>query len=239
MSADFLLYCRPSTTDDIILNNLSPPDLFRYSRANKGANQVVSSYMKRAFNIQNVMGRFFSETEMSYFLFLQSRTGMLISGSTALQLFERTVYPESDLDLYVEHRYCKVIASWLVTIGYAFKPRPGHSEKLEEALGTTTPVQLINFVSSSVVDYLDSRIINVYNFQKSNSDCKIQLITSRHSPLEVILKFHSSKCHYFITFHCYLHPITISMCHEFDHARKGLFTISSRYIQRTSLPRRL
>jgi hypothetical protein len=162
--------------------------------------------MKRAFNIQNVMGRFFSEAEMSHFRSLQSCTGMLISGSTALQFFERTFYPESDLDLYVEHRYCRMIALWLVSIGYSYQPRPGHPDhdqlepqNLEEALGPTPPElngtsASIRFLPSSIVDYSDSGVIKVYNFHKSDSDCKIQLITSRHSPMELILKFHSSTC---------------------------------------------
>ena len=156
--------------------------------------------MRRAFNLENLMSRFFTETEISHFRSLQSRTGMLISGSTALQFFERTFYPESDLDLYVEHRYCKVIALWLVTVGYSFEPRPGHPDQLEEALSVAPHVfpRTTQFLSSAIVDYEDSGVINVYNFRRSDPDCKIQLITSRHSPLELILKFHSSTCNYFL-----------------------------------------
>lgn len=156
--------------------------------------------MKRTFNVQNIMGRFFTDSQISHFRSLQSQTGLLISGSTAVQFFERTFYPESDLDLYVEHRYCKVIALWLVTIGYSYEARAGHPDQLEQALGTTPwkggPMR---FLSSSIVDYSNSGVINVYNFHKSDSDCKIQLITSRHSPLELILKFHSTTVMNLIT----------------------------------------
>lgn len=126
---------------------------------------------------------------------------MLISGSTALQFFERTFYPESDLDLYVEHRYCKTIALWLVAIGYSYEAREGHPEQLEEALGTTPPkiVGTLDFLSSHIADYPDSGIIQVFNFHKSDSDCKIQLITSHHSPLELILKYHSTAVMNLIT----------------------------------------
>lgn len=187
--------------EQLSFDSLSPPDLFRYSRTSKTANQVVSSYIKRAFNVENVLGRFFTDPQISHFRSLQSQTGMLISGSTALQFFERTFYPESDLDLYVEHRYCRVIALWLVAIGYSYEARAGHPDELEEALGPT-PVgngPSMRFLSSAIVDYSDSGVIKVYNFHKSDTGCKIQLITSRHSPLELILKFHSTTVMNLIT----------------------------------------
>ena len=53
---------------------------------------------------------------------------MLISGSIALQFFERMFYPESDLDIYVEIRYYKVIVSWLIGIGYIYEPHPGQKK---------------------------------------------------------------------------------------------------------------
>ncbi|KAF8802204.1 hypothetical protein BYT27DRAFT_7197291 [Phlegmacium glaucopus] len=170
----------PSTTDDSLFDHLPPIDLLRYSRASKTTYEAVSSYMRRSFNLNKLMGRFFTENEMSCFRSWQSRTGMLISGSTALQFFDRTFYPESDLDIYVEHRYCKAIAFWLIDIGYTYKPRPRYSDQdLAEALRITT-------------EYLNCGVANVYDFHKSNPDRKIQLITSHHSPLEPILNFHST-----------------------------------------------
>ncbi len=39
-----------------------------------------------------------------------------------MQFFDRDTYPDSDLDVYVEHRYVRVLTDWLVNIGYEYKP---------------------------------------------------------------------------------------------------------------------
>lgn len=191
--------CRPSTTDDLLFDHLSPPDLLRYSRASKTAHWIVSSYMRRNFNLQKSIGRFFTKNQISQFRYLQSKSGMLISGSTALQFFERVLYPEFDLDIYVDNRYFKWIAIWLTNIGYTYESRPG--QDLAQALRMTTHVfsRAIKFLPPSTSEYSNFGVASVYNFHKSDDlDCKIQLITSHHSPLELILKFHSSACSYSI-----------------------------------------
>lgn len=52
----------------------------------------------------------------------------------------------------------------------------------------------IKFLPPSTAEYLDCRVAYVYNFQKFRPDRKIRLITSHHSPLELILKFYSGTC---------------------------------------------
>jgi len=144
--------------------------------------------MRRTFNLHRLLGRFFTENEMSYFRSLQSQTGLLISGSTALQFFERVFYPESDLDLYVEKRYSRVVVVWLISIGYTYEPRPGSDQSLQKALEPVSE----DFVHPLTEDYLNFGVVNVHNFHKSDPDCKIQLVVSRRSPLEPILTFHST-----------------------------------------------
>lgn len=126
---------------------------------------------------------------------------MFISGSTALQFFDRSFYPDSDLDIYVEHRYCKPIARWLEIIGYSFQPRKTYQSEmlgiaLEETLSTEPDFDMNNlpqgFFESTSMGYFGRGVANVYNFHKINPDRKIQLITSYYSPLEIVLNFHSS-----------------------------------------------
>ncbi|KAF8148270.1 hypothetical protein B0H34DRAFT_737622 [Crassisporium funariophilum] len=184
----------PSTTDDVLFDHLSPGNLLRYGRACKETNQAVKSYMRRNFQLSRLLGRFFTPIEMSYFRYWQSRAGVLISGSIALQFFDRTFYPGSDLDLYVEHRYSEPIAWWLVSIGYTYKPRKEQGNRtLKEALLRTSIVspQLDDFFTLES-DYDQGGVANVYDFYKHNANCKIQLITTHHSSLEVILGFHST-----------------------------------------------
>src|SRR5260221_4362327 len=108
---------RTSTTDDAILHGLSPAPLIRYSQINKTTQQIAYSYMRREFSVNRVLSRFFTPIELLSFHYLQSKTEMFISGSTALQFFDRTNYPQSDLDLYVEHKFRVNIVTWLMSIG--------------------------------------------------------------------------------------------------------------------------
>jgi hypothetical protein len=59
----------------------------------------VKDYFARAFNIEKRLSRYFDDPKS--FRKLQAETLTVISGSTALQFFQRNFYPESDLDLYV------------------------------------------------------------------------------------------------------------------------------------------
>lgn len=198
---------RPATSDDLLFSVLSPADLLRYSRTCRTAHGAVSAYFRRTLIIQPLLSRFFTAVEIMYFRYWQSRAGMFISGSAALQFFNREVYADSDLDIYVEHRYCPDIAYWLRSIGYTFVPRPKYQEEdLEEALRQNMaydnvnfeiPEQISAFFESTSMGYFGRGVANVYNFTKSDPSRKIQLITSFHSPLEVVLNFHSSVFTYF------------------------------------------
>ena len=146
---------------------------------------------------------------------------MVISGSTALQFFQRVLYPESDLDLYVEHRYRRPIALWLASIGYRYVPArtkvtsehldPDHDVEsisatqstLEEALAANV-IQLTEnaidfnqrppiFFYGSGGGYLDAT--SILNFERRDEfyhHRKIQVISTPRSPVELIINFHSS-----------------------------------------------
>ena len=157
--------------------------------------------MKRAFNLDKLLSRFFSHPEILRFRELQCFTGMLISGSIALQFFERVVYPDSDLDLYIEHRFSRQVADWLIDIGYKYAPLPGppNPQSLEEAFRLNPhnrpyipgiAVLLKDIIFSVEKDYVTSPF--VFNFEKQNPRRKIQLISSLLSPIQRILGFHSS-----------------------------------------------
>jgi hypothetical protein len=159
--------------------------------------------MRRTFFLERILERFFTPPEIYYFRVLQSQTQMFISGSTALQFFDRSLYPDSDLDIYVEHRSRQTIVAWLRGIGYEFKPRQIRNSNvtfsLEEEMGVTVEPYCTGgspsapFFEPEITGYFGRGVTNVYNFFKYNPERKIQLITSNQSPLEVVLNFHSSK----------------------------------------------
>ncbi|KIM38281.1 hypothetical protein M413DRAFT_448016 [Hebeloma cylindrosporum] len=184
----------PATTDDFFFRCLSPVELHRYSQTSKAAHNTVKSYLQRAFQLEHVLGPYFTSPQILEFRRLQFETGTFISGSTALQFFDRTVYPESDLDLYVERRYHAPIALWLESIGYIYCPPEDSTPQsdtftLAQALSANArhgPQMSINS------EYAGPSFI--YNFQKSGSSRRIQLILSQSDrpPIEMLLNFHST-----------------------------------------------
>lgn len=99
---------------------VSPATLIRLSRTCRDMQAIVSSYAVEAFDIDCHLSQFFLDP--SNFRSLQARTGTLVSGSSALQFFDRSCYVGSDLDLYTPGDSCKVMGDYLLAIGYTFVP---------------------------------------------------------------------------------------------------------------------
>ena len=66
-------------------------------------------------------------------------------------------------------------------------------KNLDEILNTVILIDGPGFAQPSTADYMDFGVANVYDFHKSDDPAsKIQLVVSHYSPLEPILRFHSS-----------------------------------------------
>ncbi|KAI0677691.1 hypothetical protein C8Q78DRAFT_1066155 [Trametes maxima] len=129
------------------------------------------------------------------------RTGTLISGSTALQFFDRTLYPESDLDLYVHMRHRREVGRWLLEEGYKFVPSPYQDPRLE--------IEVVHGMSRGANGiYHIPGVSAILTFTKpapgkqdALSDAaggqeertlKVQVIVAKNTPMEAILAFHST-----------------------------------------------
>jgi len=194
--------CRPSTTDDAIFDNLQPKELLRYSQASRTTHDAVSSYIRRNFILQRVLGRYFSDNDILELRHMQYNTGALISGSTVLQFFDRSYYPESDLDIYVRFDCRRDIALWLEKKGYTMQPyakNPGANlcDVLDEM--TMQP--------SDDPFYPGSFIILEFLKNRGDIKSKIQLLLANDCPIASILRFHSSE--YFSASRRSLQPVTI------------------------------
>ena len=171
----------------MILDRCSARSLVLLLRTNRSLNAIVTTYIKRTYDLYPILLRYF--TDPLSFRYLQAYTGTLISGSTALQFFDRSLYPESDLDLYVPKSWAKEVGHFLLRAGYRFSPRRSQH-----------PTFYIAIRAKRVVDataaYGHFRgIAGVFNFKKIASDgtkLKIQLMVAVRSPMEVILRYHSS-----------------------------------------------
>ncbi|KAJ7595217.1 hypothetical protein C8J56DRAFT_1114950 [Mycena floridula] len=156
-----------STAHDLICSCLSAKDLIALSRLNSVSWSCVAAYYRRAHNINKFLSRYFSSDEwIDRFRWLQAETGVLISGSTALQFFDRTLYPESDMDLYVHRDFSPQVAHFLL-----------ESAVLERA-------------AVKQPEYGFAGMIDVFDFV--HEDRRIQLISALESPLDIILRYHST-----------------------------------------------
>lgn len=186
---------RPSTTDDPFLDGLEPRELLRFSRLCAAAKLKVDSYMSRKFSIYRILDRFFDHNDSIEFRFLMRSTGLIVSGSSALQLFDRSLYEESDLDLFVNRRHADLVATWVLKRGYEFEL------SLVQKNESLSYDDLIFFEPRDLTEdcfttFSDTRFyygFNVLNFVNRNTGRKVQVILAKDCPVSLILNFHSSQ----------------------------------------------
>lgn len=174
---------------ELICTNLlpfcSPASFLCLSRTCRSVRAAVREYMRRSFKINRILSRFF--TSPLSFRQIQAETGTLIFGSSILQFFDRSFYPKSDLDIYVpstkEHETLTV-ANFLLKEGYKYVPDSGQHVDFNVAASG-------DMFNDSDVD----KVIEVFAFNKYSEGgdiLRIELMVSRHNPIDVILMFHSS-----------------------------------------------
>ncbi|RDB26093.1 hypothetical protein Hypma_006903 [Hypsizygus marmoreus] len=153
----------PATTDNALFSCLDPRSLYRYGRTCEDAHLAVASYTRRAFDIQDLLLRYFEISECVEFRTLQATTGLLISGSSTIEFFLRRRFQKSDLDLFVEHRYAEPVGQWLMQVGYEFVSRPNQNSAYPEVLSMTMADERLSYDDP---EYLGQGIAAVLTFQK-------------------------------------------------------------------------
>ncbi|TDL16736.1 hypothetical protein BD410DRAFT_730928 [Rickenella mellea] len=178
---------RPSITDRLF-DHCSPATILRVKRTCKLAETAVKLYMSTAYDVDRHLRRFVRDPVG--LRNLMRRTGAIISGSFALQVMDRTVYPEGDLDLYVFQRDYIEIGNWFLRhsgFPYSFQPFPFQSPDFERALFSK---------HESQPEYDIPSISGVANFTCMNdedgSDRKVQIIVAKRAPIQCVLEFHST-----------------------------------------------
>ncbi|TBU53566.1 hypothetical protein BD310DRAFT_937845 [Dichomitus squalens] len=217
---------------------LSAAALCRVASTCRTAHASVQSYIGVAFNVDRLLSRFFpsaspgcsatcphdhTHTEEHVraraFRSLQAATGTLISGSTALQFFDRTFWPESDLDLYVHARHRREVGRWLIAEGYRFKPtrfqdlfeveimeclakRPDGIYSMPGVLAVFTFVKPLPGLGTprrtpTPEPVEEGEVISLPDSSDTEEDeepkeLKVQVIVTKNTPMECILGFHST-----------------------------------------------
>ncbi|KAJ7123889.1 hypothetical protein C8R43DRAFT_42756 [Mycena crocata] len=135
------------------------------------------------FNLTRLLSPFFGDAaEVERFRWIQAQTATVISGSIALQYFNRMTWPDSDMDMYTDRSSAVTPVQFIISNGYTFDPRLSQKKDVF--------AQLSESVKDRPVSYLGRGIADVLDFHKG--DKKIQLIIATSTPMEVILSFHST-----------------------------------------------
>ena len=186
-----------------IFAHCSPRSLLRFRRVSRAAQQAVQDYMDRAFNVNKHLSRYFRDPLA--FRSLQARTAAIVSGSFALQFFDRTYYPESDLDIYTHpERSLLDVGLYLQSEGYTFEPyswQQGRWRDEVDQLCTRMNAHVDALENedevSELYDMKGTRA--VYTFVRdpapgapAATTRKVQIIVARSTPLRALLDFHSS-----------------------------------------------
>ncbi|KAI0782546.1 hypothetical protein C8Q75DRAFT_727557 [Abortiporus biennis] len=180
-----------------ILDHCSPRDICRLYASCKPARAAIQSYFTR-YRLNGLLSRFFTRPDCIEFRKMQARTSTLISGSFALQFFDRSFYLGSDLDIYVSMHTRREVGFWLLQHGYTFAPKPHQKSGFEEAVEDKNSLSGLFIPGFGPEKYRIMRgVAGVFDFVKSSpndpeEELKIQMIVAEHSIMEIILEFHST-----------------------------------------------
>ncbi|KAI5117825.1 hypothetical protein M0805_003303 [Coniferiporia weirii] len=197
---------------DCLFGYCTPATIFCLGRTCRLAYRSVQDYMKRAFDIEKHFSRYF--TNPFTFRILQARTQALVSGSTALQFMDRTLYEESDLDIYVSWPQAAKVCEWIMNWGgkgyeYFVPKDPDSTETYESYLEKVAEeVANLHIPSSEDIDTVVSNLPPllleygwnnihwVFNFRSTThagvDPLHIQVIVTVRSPADSIFTFHST-----------------------------------------------
>ncbi|TFK63367.1 hypothetical protein BDN72DRAFT_737394, partial [Pluteus cervinus] len=165
---------------DALLRNVSPRTVIRLSGVNRASNKMVKDYMDRSFSLVDLLEPFFLPDEVAGLRRMQRDLGVIISGSRALQFFDRCSDSRSGLDLYVPSSNSASLETWLKKQGY----------RLHGAVSVV--------MGSS--DDLDAAIVGTVTFRRSKNGLPIHVVSTRYSVIEAVLGFSLSCVMNIITF---------------------------------------
>lgn len=244
MNVDDPLYARlfaRAPIYDLVFSYLSPRSLVRFALTCRAVYLAVAGFKRRAFNINRHFSRYFNAPVA--FRSLQAKTNTLVSGSNALQFFDRTFYLNADLDIYTHPGHSFEVAQFLVEVeGYRFVPREEQEQDWKVAIGSNWDGTVSRVAVTNAGDRYPLAGMNaVWAFIKTGIDqhpLKVQVIEAASSPLEIILEFHSSMSSSVSMLSRVLSfCVILSVCHELHYVRRCVFSLSHRDFRRAELSR--
>ncbi|KAJ3909334.1 hypothetical protein F5879DRAFT_791735, partial [Lentinula edodes] len=181
----------PLETSEAILDLLPLPDLLSFGKTCKQTRVDVRKYRERVFSIQHAYRNFFNIEEIGEFQNLQSSIGLLVSGSTVLEFFNREIY-KGDLDTFCNIQHCKVAGNWLISHAYSYRPKQDQAIDFDSSFSETYNKETASQIAqdADTDEYQFNTVVGIWNFMRGSS--KIQLVATRGAPLKCIFSFHST-----------------------------------------------
>lgn len=178
-----IIHVRPATIMFSIIKELCPIDMIRFSLASHGAQAIVTDFMQKAFCTRSLVDGFMPIDLSPEFQALQQSTRLLASGSCGISFFIHEAFIGADFDVFIHSMFFDEVGAFLKKAGYG----TGH------CLGPYFPVA----ANENNLAFSNNAIVAVYEYV-NDDEKKIQVVLCSHTPLDVLLSFHSSKylCYY-------------------------------------------
>ena len=234
---------------DALFSHCTPATIHHLSLACRAARRAVSDYNSRAYDINRHFNRFFRDPVA--FRRMQMYTGSVVSGSSALQFFDRTLYPDADLDIYADKDQAEIVGKWIMDqagdslsgpgaqMGYNFVPRENQPPDFFAALKAAPhqpaqahPEEVDEEVPPGYPEALVSGVFSFIANSHNGHELKVQLILCYEIPIKTILQFHSSECVLYLGLDNLL--TMKSCCHEHNHIPIRLFVLPTSNIRETA-----
>lgn len=186
-----------------------PGDLCCLAKTCRFLSQTVEEFLTRSTTVElHALLLRFLETDSDVLALrrLQASYQFVISGSSVLQVIDRCVYPQSDLDLFLFPGTAKVVGDWFLEHGFRFRGRGEDKRTFAERVALH-PLDLILTDSRNRSNYYGlPGILDVFTFHKRGRHrdetqgdptgkdlMSVQLIVCDYTPYYTLLLFHSSK----------------------------------------------
>ncbi|EJD40019.1 hypothetical protein AURDEDRAFT_170996 [Auricularia subglabra TFB-10046 SS5] len=173
---------------------LGSPELLRLGRTCSYLQALVAYKMPRLYDVDAFLGQLFFHS--AEFRFLQACTGLLVSGSQALQFLDRVRFGSADVDLYVGAHAAYVVINWLLHRGFILLS--SMSPFRQGGLTFRIP-DMITFARIPGSSYFLRRGNYLYQFISPCGTRKIDLIVTARSAFSAICDFHSTAVMNFIS----------------------------------------
>ncbi|KAH8801906.1 hypothetical protein DL96DRAFT_1634551 [Flagelloscypha sp. PMI_526] len=187
-------------------------------RVCKASLTIVDQYMHRVFSVDRILSRFFTPEEIIELRRIQAETDFVISGSAAVQFFERISYPNSDLDLYIDEQQMEKLALFMEKSGYAFKKTPSQPDNILTVLQQRDTWVTISGEEQDEYGWDGQSIMTVLSFEKqlpTGHIRKVQAIVSTCEVIATVLAFHSTVVMNIITYQSAISFFPVSSFHRY------------------------